>query len=92
MHINHPNSTEHAFSQGKEAKDQRYVSSQPGTYAGNKRNLTTDELAAQLGLNPQSIRKRYSQTGSYFQLRPIKLANRRLLWPANALEHLSIRE
>ncbi|MFL9959581.1 hypothetical protein PQR02_00195 [Paraburkholderia sediminicola] len=55
---------------------------------GNNRLLTTDELAAELGLSAQSIRKRYSQTGSYFDLRPIKLPNRRLLWPADALEQL----
>jgi hypothetical protein len=56
--------------------------------SGNNRLLTTDELAAELGLSAQSIRKRYSQTGSYFDLRPIKLPNRRLLWPADALEQL----
>lgn len=52
------------------------------------RSLTTGELAAELGIGPQSIRKRYSQTGSYFGLRPVKLPNRRLLWPANPLEKL----
>jgi hypothetical protein len=92
MYANHPHTTEQAIPKGKSRKDKRYVSIVPGTYAGNKRNLTTDELAAQLGLNPQSIRRRYSQTGSYFQLRPIKLPNRRLLWPANALEQLSRSE
>lgn len=52
------------------------------------RNLTTEEFATKLGLNAQSIRKRYSQTGSYFQVRPVKLPNRRLLWPADALDQL----
>lgn len=66
MYANHPHTTEQAIPKGKSRKDKRYVSIVPGTYAGNKRNLTTDELAAQLGLNPQSIRRRYSQTGSYF--------------------------
>jgi hypothetical protein len=51
-------------------------------------SLTTEELAAELGIGPQSIRKRYSQTGSYFGLRPVKLPNRRLLWPSNPLEKL----
>lgn len=55
---------------------------------GTNRLLTTDELAAELGMSAQSIRKRYSQTGSYFDLRPVKLPNRRLLWPADALEQL----
>lgn len=52
------------------------------------RGLTTEELSAELGIGPQSIRKRYSQTGSYFGLRPVKLPNRRLLWPPNPLEKL----
>jgi hypothetical protein len=52
------------------------------------RALTTEEFAAELGIGPQSIRKRYSQTGSYFGLRPAKLPNRRLLWPSNPLEKL----
>ncbi|CAB3778267.1 DNA-binding protein [Pararobbsia alpina] len=50
--------------------------------------LTTEELAMALAMSAQSIRKRYSQTGSYFGLRPIKLLNRRLLWQADALEQL----
>ncbi|WP_321933594.1 helix-turn-helix domain-containing protein [Burkholderia cenocepacia] len=50
--------------------------------------LTTEELATVLSLSAQSIRKRYAQTGSYFELRPVKLPNRRLLWPADALAQL----
>lgn len=60
----------------------------PGHRPGNRRPLTTEEFAAELGMSAQSIRKRYSQTGSYFDVRPVKLPNRRLLWPANALEQL----
>ncbi|WP_236872640.1 helix-turn-helix transcriptional regulator [Burkholderia pseudomallei] len=48
--------------------------------------LTTDELAALLGIQAQSVRKRYCETGSYFGLRPIKLPNRRLKWDASAVE------
>lgn len=54
----------------------------------DQRGLTTDELAVRLGLSPQTLRKRFSQTGSYFNVRPLKLPNRRLLWPADALEQL----
>lgn len=53
------------------------------------RPLTTDELAITLGLAPDSIRKRLSITGSYFGIRPAKLPNRRLLWPANSLATLT---
>ena len=48
--------------------------------------LTTDELAAAVCVKPQSIRKRYSQEGSYFGLVPIKLANRRLMFDPAAVE------
>lgn len=55
----------------------------------NNYRFTTDELAAELGMSAQSIRKRYSQTGSYFGVRPVKLPNRRLLWPADAVDQLT---
>ncbi len=56
---------------------------------GVVRGLTTEELAAALSLNPQSLRKRLSQTGGYFGLRPIKLPNGRLQWPPDSVEQLS---
>jgi hypothetical protein len=55
------------------------------------RRLTTEELAGQLGMSAQAIRKRYSQVGSYFDVRPVKLPNRRLLWPADAVQQLLSR-
>lgn len=57
------------------------------TQAG--RPITTEELAALLSIRPQSIRKRYCQTGAYFSLRPVKLPNGRLMWPADALDKLA---
>ena len=56
---------------------------------GARRFLTTDELAEQLHIRPQSIRKRYSQTGAYFSVRPVKLPNRRLCWPIDAVVQLA---
>ncbi len=53
------------------------------------RPLTTEELAELLSIRPQSIRKRYCQTGAYFTLRPVKLPNGRLMWPADAIEKLA---
>ncbi|NYH22889.1 hypothetical protein [Paraburkholderia bryophila] len=41
----------------------------------------TDQFAELNGVKAQSVRKRYAQTGSYFGIRPLKLANRRLKWP-----------
>lgn len=50
--------------------------------------LTTLQLASALELQEQSIRKRYSQTGSYFGVRPSKLPNGRLRWPNDSVQKL----
>ncbi|WP_322059186.1 DNA-binding protein [Paraburkholderia sp. J63] len=50
--------------------------------------ITTEELASALSLRPQSIRKRYMETGSYHGVRPVKLPNRFLAWPADAVQQL----
>lgn len=50
--------------------------------------LTTEAFATALNLKSQSLRKRYNQTGSYFGVRPIKLPNGRLGWPAEAIAQL----
>lgn len=54
-----------------------------------QRGKTTEQLAAGIGLKPQSIRKRFCETGAYYCLRPVKLPNGRLLWPADSIEQLS---
>ena len=53
---------------------------------------TTGEFAEQVKTKPQTIRKRYSQTGSYYGIRPVKLPNGRLLWPTDAILTLTGRE
>ena len=52
--------------------------------------LTTEQLAQNLGLKPESIRSRVCRTGEYFGLRPEKCINGRLLWPADATDRLII--
>lgn len=52
---------------------------------------STNEFAAELRLKPQSLRKRYSQQGSYFGVHPEKLPNGRLRWPMDALDQLIAR-
>lgn len=51
-------------------------------------NLTTEQLASQLGGQPSSIRTRLCKTGSYYGIKPYKLPNGRLLWPADAVKEL----
>ncbi|MFM0190112.1 hypothetical protein PQR25_30385 [Paraburkholderia nemoris] len=50
--------------------------------------LSTEEFAAVMAVDPQSIRKRYSSDGSYHGVRPIKQANRRVMWPVEAVRRL----
>jgi hypothetical protein len=57
-------------------------------WVAQQRRWTTEEAATALNLQPQTIRKRHSQTGTYFSVRPIKLPNGRLSWPANMMELL----
>ncbi len=54
----------------------------------NRDFLSTEEFAAVMAVDPQSIRKRYSSEGSYHGVRPSKLANRRVLWPVEAVRRL----
>lgn len=49
--------------------------------SGCKRPLTTAEFAASKLVLPQTVRKRLSQTGSYFGIKPIKFPNGQLAWP-----------
>lgn len=64
-----------------------YVSSSRPT-ENSADGLSTQVLSDALDLRPQSIRKRYSETGSYFGIRPVKLPNGRLRWPADAVDQL----
>ena len=54
------------------------------------KHITTEELAGLAGVKSESIRARVCRTGEYFGLRPERLANRRLLWPADSLERLKL--
>ena len=48
----------------------------------NTNQLTTSQFASEFLVKPQTILKRYCQTGSYFGIVPqAKLPNGRLVWP-----------
>lgn len=51
--------------------------------------LTTEALAAALGLKPQTIRAALSRDGHYCGIRPTKAPNRFLYWPADAVERIT---
>ena len=50
--------------------------------------LTTDELASQHRVQPQTIRKHYAVNGTYHGITPLRLPNRRLLWPDDTIDQL----
>lgn len=43
--------------------------------------LSTEEFGQANRVKGQTVRKRYCETGSYYGVIPLKLANRRLAWP-----------
>lgn len=50
--------------------------------------FTTDQFAAQHLVDAQTVRKRLSSHGSYFGVKPLRLPNRRLLWPGDSIAAL----
>lgn len=50
--------------------------------------ISTEDLAKQAATTPGTIRVRLCKFGSYFGIRPQKLPNGRLLWPADSLNRL----
>jgi hypothetical protein len=51
--------------------------------------ISTNQLAAALGLQAQTLRAAVYREGHYYGLRPRRMPNGRLLWPANSLELLT---
>jgi len=50
--------------------------------------LTTEALADGLGIKPQTLRAAICRHQHYYGIRPAKLPNGRLLWPADAIARL----
>lgn len=57
-------------------------------YVRHRGYLTTDEFAARLGIEPQTVLKNHSKNGHYGGVRPGKLPSRRLAWPLDAVERI----
>jgi hypothetical protein len=66
------------------------ITAQPGT--ANAVRLSTEEAAALLKIKPQSMRAALCRDSHYLGVRPIKSANRFLLWPADQIERLAAGE
>jgi hypothetical protein len=50
--------------------------------------MTTEQLAAKLGLRPHTLRTAYCLKGGYYGVKPTKLPNRHLAWPDDSYERL----
>lgn len=51
--------------------------------------LTTEALADGLGIKPQTLRAAICRHSHYYGIRPAKLPNGRLIWPADAIARLT---
>jgi len=51
--------------------------------------LSTEALAESLGIKPQTLRANLCRNGHYFGIRPVKMPNRMLRWPSDAVERLT---
>lgn len=56
------------------------------------KRLSTEEAAAILKIKAQSMRAALCRDSHYLGVRPIKSANRFLLWPADQIERLAAGE
>ncbi|EHQ52909.1 hypothetical protein ECTPHS_09463 [Ectothiorhodospira sp. PHS-1] len=50
--------------------------------------FSTNMFADAIGLKAESIRVRLCRTGSFYGVKPGKLPNGRLIWPADSVERL----
>ncbi len=46
-------------------------------------HLTTEQFAELVHVKPETVRSGLCRMGNYLGIRPVKLPNRRLVWPAN---------
>lgn len=60
----------------------------PGT--ANAVRLSTEEAAARLKVKPQTLRAAICRNSHYMGARPLKSANRFLLWDADEIERLAL--
>lgn len=66
----------------------------PGAEPDRLPYISTERMAEILGMRPDSIRVGLCRNKGkhYMGLEPVKLPNRRLLWPADAVERLAKRQ
>lgn len=48
--------------------------------------MSTESFASAVGVKPQTLRAALSRNGHYYGIRPVKMPNRLLRWPAKDVE------
>lgn len=61
----------------------------PTPTATTPRSYSTEETATILGVKPHTLRAGLCTRGEYMGLRPVKLPNRMLRWPADSVDRLA---
>lgn len=61
----------------------------PWRYDTPRRGYSTDEAAAILHVKSQTLRAALCRDGAYLGVRPVKLPNRFLSWPADKIDALA---
>jgi hypothetical protein len=56
--------------------------------AAEASHVTTGEFARLIGVKGQTVRRGLCVDGHYLNVKPIKLPNRRLLWPVSEITRL----
>lgn len=52
------------------------------------RLISTEQFAEAVHVRPTTIRRAHCLDGHYMNVQPVKMPNRRLLWPAEQVEQL----
>lgn len=58
------------------------------THTETPLGFSTPELARHLGITAEGMRVHLCKRGSYYGLKPERLPNGRLIWPADSMERL----
>lgn len=58
------------------------------TAKNNDKYLSTNEAAKAFRVQPATLRTAVWRDGAYYGITPVKMPNRRLLWPANDVSAL----
>ena len=59
-----------------------FIKTDPTNQDSNQTYLTTPEFSALFKVKPETVRRNLCTTGHFMGVKPLKMPNGRLLWPA----------